>query len=159
MHAIFIVDPLTAIQAGTIWRGKVHVHFWWIVHVFAYSIWIESLFEGQWFSSVGAFLFGGEEYLQSSLHIFQALVGWLGWMTLNPGGDESLWGSPLSFLRLIATISHLTFHLKYPLFPHPNLFRSLIFLTRSDCDTLASFIPLLWRVTVLAIVTHFAHMR
>lgn len=55
MHAIFIVDPLTAIQAGTIWRGKVHVHFWWIVHVFPYSIWIESLFEGQWFSSVRLF--------------------------------------------------------------------------------------------------------
>lgn len=55
VHAIFIVDPLTAIQAGTIWRGKVHVHFWWIVHVFPYSIWIESLFEGQWFSSVRVF--------------------------------------------------------------------------------------------------------
>lgn len=66
-HAIFIVDPLTAIQAGTIWRGKVHVHFWWIVHVSPYSIWIESLFEGQWFSSVRVFpqhsFFRGEEYL------------------------------------------------------------------------------------------------
>lgn len=99
VHAIFIVDPLTAIQAGTIWRGKVHVHFWWIVHVFPYSIWIERLFEGQWFSSVRVFplhfFFGGKEYLESSLHIFQVLLGWLGWMTLDPGGDESLWASPL----------------------------------------------------------------
>lgn len=75
VHEIFIVDPLTAPQAGTFWRGKVHVHFWWIVHVFPYSIWIESLFEGQWFSSVIfvplLFFFFGGKYLQSSLHIFQ----------------------------------------------------------------------------------------
>ena len=43
-----------------------------------------------------ALLFGGEEYLQSSLHIFQVLLRWLGWMTLTLGGDESLWAAPLS---------------------------------------------------------------
>lgn len=29
------------------------------------------------------------EYLQSSLHIFQKLLGWLGWLTLDPGGNEA----------------------------------------------------------------------
>lgn len=53
-----------------------------------------------------ALLFGGEEYLQSSLHIFQVLLGWLGWMTLNPGGDESLWASPLSRSPFLRELCH-----------------------------------------------------
>lgn len=78
-------------------------------------------------------LFWGEEYLQSTLHIFQVLLGWLGWMTLNPGGDESLWVSTLSFSRgtlswrKTMTFSRQAFHVKYLLFPARNLFMSLIF--------------------------------
>lgn len=74
-------------------------------------------------------LFCGEEYLQSSLHIFQVLLGWLGWMTLNRGGDESPGASPsLSSLswRKTTTFSRHTFHVKNTLFSHPNLFMSLI---------------------------------
>lgn len=77
-----------------------------------------------------ALLFCGEEYLQSSLHIFQVLLGWLGWMTLNHGGDESPGASPsLSSLswRKTTTFSRHTFHVKNTLFSHPNLFMSLIF--------------------------------
>ena len=78
-------------------------------------------------------LFGREEYLRSSLHISRVLLGWLGWMTLNPGGDESLWVSTLSFSlgtlswRKTMTFSHRASHVKYLLFPARNLFTSLIF--------------------------------
>lgn len=78
------------------------------------------------------------------------LESWWRWISLRL---PSLFSLPDS------TISHLTFHLKYPLFPPPNLFRSLIFLTRSDCDTLTSFIPLVWRVTVLTdVIPQLAQM-
>lgn len=115
IYAIFIFDPLTAFQAGTIWRGKVHVHFWWIAHVFPYSIWIESLFEGQWFSSVRVLSsFWREEYLQSSVYIFHVLPGRAGWMTLDPGENESL----SAFLwklsgRKTSTFSYPSFCVKY----------------------------------------------
>lgn len=76
------------------------------------------------------------------------LESWWRWISLSL---PSLFSLPQ---RQIAAISHLTFHLKYPLFPHPNLFKSLIFLTRSDCDALTSFIPLVRRVTVSADVVY-----
>lgn len=60
-------------------------------------VWRSVILFSQSLSSTLLFFGGGEEYLQSSLHIFQVLLGWLGWMTLNPGGDESLWASTLSF--------------------------------------------------------------
>lgn len=134
VHAIFIVDPLTAIQAGTIWRGKVHVHFWWIVHVFPYSIWIESLFEGQWFSSVRVFplcsFLGGRispvftPYFSSASRMTRLddLESWWRWISLR---------HPSSLLSSQATLSWretmTVFCQTCPLFQAPNLLISLIF--------------------------------
>lgn len=134
LHAIFIVDPLTAIQAGTIWRGKVHVHFWWIVHVSPYSIWIESLFEGQWFSSLRLFpctlLFGGERMAAVFTPYFSTAS-----RTTRLDDLESCWRwIPLSLHSVLFLENSVMkkdndllpspSHVKYPLFPAPNLFMS-----------------------------------